>query len=67
MTERLVDIDDDLERRVRALLGTATLKDTVNGALAEVILQRRERVAVALDYFADLGRQGVLEEREQAW
>jgi len=37
------------------------------GALAEVVLQRRERVAVALDHFADLGRQGVLEDREEAW
>lgn len=67
MTKRLIDIDDDLERQVRALLGAATLKDTVNGALAEVILQRRARVAVALDYFASLGRQGVLEDREQTW
>lgn len=67
VTKRLIDIDDGLERQVRALLGTGTLKDTVNGALAEVILLRRERVAIALDYFAGLSREGVLEDRERAW
>lgn len=55
-----------LDILARALLGTGTLKDTVNGALAEVILQRRERVTVALDYFAELSRQGVLQDREEA-
>jgi len=67
MTKRLADIDDDLERRVRGLLGAATLKDTVNGAIAEVILRRRERVTLALAYFGDLSLQGVLKDRKEAW
>ncbi len=44
MTKRLVDIDDDLLQRAREVLETATMKDTVNGALAEIVdadLRRR--------------------------
>jgi len=44
VTKRLVDIDDDLLARAREILGTATMKDTVNGALDEVVkldLRRR--------------------------
>lgn len=37
MTRTLIDIDDDLLERSRALLGTDTKKDTVNAALAQVI------------------------------
>lgn len=46
VTKRLVDIDDDLLARARAALGTATMKDTVNGALQEVVnLELRRRHA----------------------
>lgn len=44
VTKRLVDIDDDLLARAREILGTSTMKDTVNGALDEVVkldLRRR--------------------------
>lgn len=37
MTRTLIDTDDDLLERARALLGTSTKKDTVNAALAQVI------------------------------
>ena len=37
MAKHLVDIDDELLERARAELGTATMKDTVNTALAEVV------------------------------
>ena len=46
VTKRLVDIDDDLLARVRETLGTPTMKDTVNGALEEVVkLELRRRHA----------------------
>jgi Arc/MetJ family transcription regulator len=44
MAKRLVDIDDDALERARRVLGTGTMKDTVNRALQEVIdLDRRRR------------------------
>jgi Arc/MetJ family transcription regulator len=44
MVKRLVDIDDDALDRARRVLGTGTMKDTVNKALHEVIdLDRRRR------------------------
>lgn len=33
MTKRLVDIDDDLLERARSIVGTRTIKETVNTAL----------------------------------
>lgn len=46
VTKRLVDIDDDLLARAREILGTPTMKDTVNGALEEVVkLELRRRHA----------------------
>lgn len=50
MTKRLVDIDDVLLDGARQVLGADTIKDTVNGALEEVVrlaLRRRhiERLA----------------------
>lgn len=46
MTKRLVDLDDGKLAQVRALLGTATLKDTVNGALDEVLALAARREAL---------------------
>lgn len=64
MTKRLVDVDDDKLERVRALLGTRTLKATVNGALDEVLAlaERRqqllgETVAGSADLATDAGRR----------
>ena len=37
MTKRLVDINDSLLAEAREVLGTATMKDTVNRALEEVV------------------------------
>lgn len=49
MTKRLVDVDDDLVAGARAVLGTGTLKATVNAALREVVDR-----AVALDHLERL-------------
>lgn len=37
MTKRLVDIDDDMLSGARLVLGTDTIKDTVNAALRNAI------------------------------
>lgn len=37
MTKRLVDIDDEVLQEARRVLGTATLKETVNTALEETV------------------------------
>ncbi len=42
VTKRLVDIDDELLAEARTILGTNTMKDTVNQALAEI--QRSELI-----------------------
>lgn len=59
MTKRLIDVEDDALDAARRVLGTATIKDTVNTALRESVraAERRERVDVAaLKRFADASR-----------
>jgi Arc/MetJ family transcription regulator len=48
MTKRLVEIDDEVLEDARRLLGTATIKDTVNMALAESVKAAR-RQAITLE------------------
>ncbi|MGH9170967.1 MAG: type II toxin-antitoxin system VapB family antitoxin [Acidimicrobiales bacterium] len=48
MTKRLIDVDDDKLDEVRTLLGTRTLKATVDTAFDEVLaLERRRRALLA--------------------
>jgi Arc/MetJ family transcription regulator len=48
MTKRLIDVDEEKLEAVRTLLGTATLKATVDAALDEVLaLERRRRALLA--------------------
>lgn len=48
MTKRLIDVDDDKLDRVRTLLGTTTLKATVDEAFDEVLaLAARRRALLA--------------------
>lgn len=46
MTKRLVDIEDEILEAAQRILGTATIKDTVNTALRETVraAQRHERL-----------------------
>jgi Arc/MetJ family transcription regulator len=37
MAKTLIDVDDDLLARSQQILGTATKKETVNGALRELV------------------------------
>jgi len=43
MTKRLVDIDDELISEAQRLLSAATLKETVNTALSELVQTERRR------------------------
>lgn len=54
MTRTLIDTDDELLERARALLGTGTKKDTVNAALAQVVALDARR------QFLDDARAGAL-------
>lgn len=48
MTKRLIEVDDDKLDAVRELLGTQTLRATVDAALEEVLaLDRRRRALLA--------------------
>lgn len=48
MTKRLIEVDDDKLARVRELLGTTTLRSTVQAALDEVLaLDQRRRALLA--------------------
>jgi len=63
MTKRLIDIDDDLLRQARETLGTETMKDTVNRALAEVSqaeLRRRHALRLISGDGTDLGDGDVM-------
>lgn len=43
MGKRLVDVDDHLLEQARKILGAATMKDTVNRSLAEVVRADKRR------------------------
>jgi len=51
VTKRLVDVDDEVLGQARRILGTETLKDTVNRALREVV--RRDAAAAFLALATD--------------
>lgn len=67
MTRTLIDANDELLERARALLGTGTKKDTVNAALAQVVALAARR------QFLDDARTGALSDAaddtvmDQAW
>jgi len=68
MAKRLVDIDDEKLERVQALLGTPTMKATVNGALDEVLaLDARRRSLLAAQSLEPLDPLADPEERRAAW
>jgi Arc/MetJ family transcription regulator len=67
MSKTLIDIDSGLLTRSQQILGTATKKDTVNGALREVVRRK------AAEEFIELARSGAFDElltpdvAEQTW
>ena len=49
MTKRLVDIDDAALKEAKRVLGTATLKDTVNESLRVTVRSARRRAITDAD------------------
>jgi Arc/MetJ family transcription regulator len=59
MTKRLIDVDDEVLEAARRVLGTDTMKDTVNAALRASVqaAERRQHVDLAaLKRFAAASR-----------
>lgn len=59
-----VDVDQDIAREAAAILGTNTLRDTIDAALREIVHARRRLELVAL--LAEEGRFE-FEAAEKAW
>jgi hypothetical protein len=63
VAKHLVDIDEQALNAARAELGTRTIRDTVNVALARAAGQRAAEVKRSLDRLAQLE----LDDRDDAW
>lgn len=53
MTKTSVDVDKDIAREAAVILGTTTLRDTINASLREVVNAKRR-----LELIAMLGQDG---------
>ncbi|MFV1962349.1 MAG: type II toxin-antitoxin system VapB family antitoxin [Acidimicrobiia bacterium] len=67
MTKRLIDVDDDKLNAVRDLLGTRTLKATVDEAFDEVLALHVRRQALLVDRGVDASELADPEARQAAW
>jgi Arc/MetJ family transcription regulator len=67
MTKRLIDVDDDKLDRVRTLLGTGTLKATVDAAFDEVLTLDQRRRALLAERRIDLAGLADSDDRHAAW
>jgi Arc/MetJ family transcription regulator len=67
MTKRLIDVDDDKLDRVRTLLGTGTLKATVDAAFDEVLALDQRRRALLAERRIDLAGLADSDDRHAAW
>jgi predicted nucleic acid-binding protein/Arc/MetJ family transcription regulator len=64
MTKTSVVVDQDIAREAAAILGTKTLRDTIDAALREIVQAKRRLELIAL-----LSTEGRFDFRaaEQAW
>lgn len=67
MTKRLIDVDDAKLGAVRDLLGTTTLKATVDTAFDEVLALEERRRTLLAERGVDLTGLADPEERQAAW
>lgn len=64
MPKTSVDVDQDIAREAAAILGTKTLRDTIDAALREVVHAKRRLELIAL--FSQDGRFD-FDAADQAW
>lgn len=67
MTKRLIDVDDDKLEAVKTLLGTTTLKATVNDALDEVLALDQRRKDLLAERGVDVSELADPDIRRAAW
>jgi len=67
MTKRLIDVDDTKLEAVRTLLGTKTLKATVDGAFDEVLALEQRRRGLLAERGIDLDELADPDARQAAW
>ncbi len=67
MTKRLIDVDDAKLGAVRDLLGTTTLKATVDAAFDEVLALDERRRTLLAERGVDLAELADPGERQAAW
>ena len=67
VTKRLIEVDDEKLDTVRSLLGTHTLKATVDGALDEVIALDRRRRALLAERGIEVDATAGSDARRAAW
>ena len=67
MTKRLIDVEDDKLDAVRVLLGTRTLKATVDAAFDEVLALDQRRRALLADRGVEIDPLADPVVRRDAW
>jgi Arc/MetJ family transcription regulator len=67
VTKRLIEVDDAKLDAVRALLGTRTLRATVDSALDEVLALDRRRRALLTERGVDCAALADPADRRAAW
>ncbi|MGO9560638.1 MAG: type II toxin-antitoxin system VapB family antitoxin [Acidimicrobiales bacterium] len=67
MTKRLIDLDDEKLEAVRSLLGTRTLKATLDSAFDEVLALDRRRQALLAGRGIDIEELKDPDARRAAW
>ena len=67
MTKRLIDVDDEKLEAVRTLLGTGTLKATVDVAFDEVLALDQRRRALLAESGVELAELADSDARQAAW
>ena len=67
MTKRLIDVDDAKLGAVRDLLGTTTLKATVDAAFDEVLALDERRRTLLAERGVDVAELADPQERQAAW
>jgi Arc/MetJ family transcription regulator len=67
VTKRLIEVDDEKLDRVRAVLGTGTLRSTVDAALDEVLALAARRRELLAERHPDESELADPDQRRAAW